>query len=284
MVFGLLSAGKNACEWLWLPLHFSASGVEIVAENFLRQRELRLGISVSDTKSILVVDDDPEILRMVSTYLTGEGYGVETASNGSRMGEILNAQAIDLVILDLGLPGQDGLDLAHALRAKSDIGIIILTGRGAVVDRVVGLEIGADDYLTKPVSLRELLARVRSVLRRQAASLAKRGPKSPSQARFAGWSLDFNARKLTTSKGTEIPLTTAEFRLLGALVVEAQQPVHRDRLLELVAEREWTPYDRSVDVLVGKLRQKIESDPKSPSLIKTERGVGYLLSADVEFS
>ncbi len=239
---------------------------------------------MSETKNILIVDDDPEILRMVSTYLTGEGYSVETATNGTRMGEILNANAIDLVILDLGLPGQDGLDLAHALRAKSDIGIIILTGRGAVVDRVVGLEIGADDYLTKPVSLRELLARVRSVLRRQAAGVAKRGPASPSQARFAGWSLDFNARKLTASDESEISLTTAEFRLLGALVVEAQQPVHRDRLLELVAEREWTPYDRSVDVLVGKLRQKIESDPKSPSLIKTERGVGYLLSADVEFS
>ena len=242
------------------------------------------GSPVSETKNILVVEDDPEFLRMVSTYLTGEGYGVETATNGTRMGEILKAHAIDLVILDLGLPGQDGLDLARALRAKSDIGIIILTGRGEVVDRVVGLEIGADDYLTKPVSLRELLARVRSVLRRQAAAQAKRGPATPNQARFAGWSLDFNARKLTASDGTEIPLTTAEFRLLGALVVEAQQPVHRDRLLELVAEREWTPYDRSVDVLVGKLRQKIEPDPKSPSLIKTERGVGYLLSADVELS
>ncbi len=239
---------------------------------------------MSETKTILVVDDDPEILRMVSTYLTGEGYGVETASNGARMGDILESQDVDLVILDLGLPGQDGLELARGLRAKSDIGIIILTGRGEVVDRVVGLEIGADDYLTKPVSLRELLARVRSVLRRQAAALARRNPAAPNRARFAGWSLDFNARKLTTSEGTEVPLTTAEFRLLGALVVEAQQPVHRDRLLELVAEREWTPYDRSVDVLVGKLRQKVEKDPKSPSLIRTERGVGYLLSADVELS
>ena len=239
---------------------------------------------MSESKNILVVDDDPEILRMVSAYLIGEGYAVETATNGTRMGEILEAREIDLVILDLGLPGQDGLDLAHALRAKSDIGIIILTGRGAVVDRVVGLEIGADDYLTKPVSLRELLARVRSVMRRQAAAQAKRGPRAPQQAQFAGWSLDFNARKLTAGDGKEISLTTAEFRLLGALVVDAQQPVHRDRLLELVAEREWTPYDRSVDVLVGKLRQKIEPDPKSPSLIKTERGVGYLLSADVEFS
>jgi DNA-binding response OmpR family regulator len=239
---------------------------------------------VSETKNILVVDDDPEILRMVSTYLTGEGYDVETASNGARMDEILKARGIDLVILDLGLPGQDGLELARSLRAKSDIGIIILTGRGEVVDRVVGLEIGADDYLTKPVSLRELLARVRSVLRRQAAAQAKRDHKAPNRALFAGWSLDFNARTLTTKDGTEVPLTTAEFRLLGALVIEAQQPIHRDRLLELVAEREWTPYDRSVDVLVGKLRQKVETDPKSPSLIKTERGVGYLLSADVEFS
>ncbi len=239
---------------------------------------------MSETKNILVVDDDPEILRLVSSYLTDEGYGVETASNGAGMSEVLKVRAVDLVILDLGLPGQDGLELARALRANSDIGIIILTGRGEVVDRVVGLEIGADDYLTKPVSLRELLARVRSVLRRQAAAHAKRGPAPPNRARFAGWSLDFNARKLTASDGTEVSLTTAEFRLLGALVVEAQQPVHRDRLLELVAEREWTPYDRSVDVLVGKLRQKIETDPKSPSLIKTERGIGYLFSADVELS
>ena len=267
-----------------MPLPLWAPGVENKPEETLRWRELRSGIPVNETKNILVVDDDPEILRMVSTYLTGQGYGVETASNGTRMDEILKAHAIDLVILDLGLPGQDGLELAHALRAESDIGIIILTGRGEVVDRVVGLEIGADDYLTKPVSLRELLARVRSVLRRQAAALAKRSSVAPNQARFAGWSLDFNARKLTAGDGTEVPLTTAEFRLLGALVVEAQQPVHRDRLLELVAEREWTPYDRSVDVLIGKLRQKIETDPKIPSLIKTERGVGYLLSADVELS
>jgi DNA-binding response OmpR family regulator len=239
---------------------------------------------VSETKTILVVDDDMEIVQMVSTYLTREGYRVDSATNGTRMGEVLNARAIDLVILDLGLPGEDGLELARALRAQSDIGIIILTGRGEVVDRVVGLEIGADDYLTKPVSLRELLARVRSVLRRQVAARAKQEPGPAGVARFAGWTLEFNARRLTARDGTEVPLTTAEFRLLGALVTDAQKPVHRDRLLDLVAEREWTPYDRSVDVLVGKLRQKIEADPKSPALIKTERGVGYLLSADVEFS
>jgi len=239
---------------------------------------------VSETKNILVVDDDPEIVQMVSAYLTREGYRVDSATNGTRMAEVLNARAIDLVILDLGLPGEDGLELARALRARSDIGIIILTGRGEVVDRVVGLEIGADDYLTKPVSLRELLARVRSVLRRQGSAQAKREPGSANLARFAGWTLSFNARRLTAKDGTEVSLTTAEFRLLGALVTDAQKPVHRDRLLGLVAEREWTPYDRSVDVLVGKLRQKIEADPKSPALIKTERGVGYLLSADVEFS
>jgi DNA-binding response OmpR family regulator len=241
-------------------------------------------MTVSEKKNILVVDDDLDIVQMVSTYLTKEGYRVDTANNGTRMGEILSTRAIDLVILDLGLPGEDGLELARALRAKSDIGIIILTGRGEVVDRVVGLEIGADDYLTKPVSLRELLARVRSVLRRQGAARAKRDSRPAGLARFAGWTLDFNARRLTSKDGTEVPLTTAEFRLLGALVTDAQKPVHRDRLLGLVAEREWTPFDRSVDVLVGKLRQKIENDPKSPALIKTERGVGYLLSADVEFS
>ncbi len=243
---------------------------------------------MSETKHILVVDDEPEIGRMIEGYLTKEGYRVSTATNGARMREVLADCAVDLVILDLVLPGEDGLDLARALRAESDIGIIMLTGRGELADRVAGLEIGADDYLTKPFALRELLARVRSVLRRHgpggAGSGAGPGAGSANTARFAGWSLDFNLRELTDPGGAAVALTTAEFRLLAAFVTSPQQALDRDHLLGLVAEREWSPDDRSIDVLIGKLRQKIEPDPKSPSLIKTERGVGYIFLAPVELS
>ncbi len=239
---------------------------------------------MSEARHILVVDDEPEIGRAIDAYLTKEGYRVSAATNGARMREILNQQTVDLVILDLILPGEDGLEIARALRAKSSIGIIMLTGRVALVDRVVGLEVGADDYLAKPADLRELLARVRSVLRRKDSEGAGRSAGSPSTARFAGWRLDLNARELTAASGERIPLTTAEFRLLVAFVTSPQKALDRDHLLALVAEREWTPYDRSVDVLIGKLRQKIEPDPKAPSLIKTERGVGYVFSAEVELS
>ncbi len=239
---------------------------------------------MSETKHILVVDDEPEIGRMIEAYLTKEGYRVSAATDGARMREVLADRAVDLVILDLVLPGEDGLELARALRAESNIGIIMLTGRGELADRVAGLEIGADDYLTKPFALRELLARVRSVLRRHGSGGAGPGAGSANAARFAGWSLDFNARELTAPDGGIVPLTTAEFRLLTAFVTSPQQALDRDHLLGLVAEREWSPYDRSVDVLIGKLRQKIEPDPKSPTLIKTERGVGYIFSAPVELS
>jgi DNA-binding response OmpR family regulator len=235
----------------------------------------------------LVVDDDPDIRRLVATYLSGQGYRVTTAANGARMREVLADRPVDLVILDLGLPGEDGLELARALRAESDVGIIMLTGHGDLLDRVTGLEIGADDYLTKPVSLRELLARERSVLRRQgavSAGSAEGAARSPAVARFAEWRLDLNTRELTDPDGKIVPLTTAEFRLLAAFVTSPRRPLDRDHLLGLVAEREWTPYDRSVDVLIGKLRQKIEPDPKTPSLIKTERGLGYVFLAEVELS
>ncbi len=239
---------------------------------------------MSETKHILVVDDEPEIGRMIEAYLTKEGYRVSAATNGARMHEVLADHAVDLVILDLVLPGEDGLEIARALRAESNIGIIMLTGRGDLADRVAGLEIGADDYLTKPFALRELLARVRSVLRRHGSGGAGPGAGSPSTARFAGWLLALNARELTAADGETVPLTTAEFRLLAALVTSPQQALDRDHLLGLIAEREWSPDDRSVDVLIGKLRQKIEPDPKSPSLIKTERGFGYIFSAPVELS
>ncbi len=239
---------------------------------------------MSEIGHILVVDDESEIRNSVSSYLMNEGYRVTSAASDARMRNILADQAVDLVTLGLNRPGENGLDVARRLRAESDIGIIMWSGRSEVSDRVTGLEIGADDYLTKPFSLRELLARVRSVLRRRAAKRPGFGEHSPTTARFAGWRLDFSPRELTSPEGRTVWLTTAEFRLLVTLLISPQRPLDRDHLLSLVAEREWVPYDRSIDVLIGKLRQKIELDPKRPSLIKTERGVGYLLSVDVDLS
>ncbi len=239
---------------------------------------------MSDIGHILVVDDEPEIRYSVVNYLMNEGYRVTSAVSSARMRNILVDQDVDLVTFGLDRPGENNLDMARRLRAESDIGIIMWSGRDEVDDRVTGLNIGADDFLTKPFSLRELLARVRSVLRRRAAGRPGRGEQSPTTARFAGWHLDFNPRELTNPEGRAVRLTTAEFRLLVTFLNSPQRPLNRDHLLSLVAEREWTPYDRSIDVLVGKLRQKIEPDPKRPSLIKTERGVGYFLSVDVAFS
>lgn len=239
---------------------------------------------VNEMRHILVVDDKPEFRRSVAGYLMNEGYRVTSADSGAWMRKILANQAVDLVTLSLDRPSENGLDMARRLRAESDIGIIMLSGRGEVDDRVTGLEIGADDYLTRPFSLRELLARVRSVLRRRAAERPGRGEHSPTTARFAGWRLDFSPRELTNPEGRTVRLTTAEFRLLVTLVISPRKPLDRDHLLSLVAERGWVPNDRSIDVLIGKLRQKIEPDPKRPSLIKTERGVGYLLSVDVDLS
>jgi len=239
---------------------------------------------VAATQSILIVDDDPRICRLVTRYLKGEGYDVESAGDGDEMRAAMSRGKIDLVIMDLLLPGQDGLSLTAELRAKSNVGIIMLTGKGETVDRIVGLEVGADDYLAKPFDTRELLARVRSVLRRT-GSLAE-APAQPDDAhtvlRFGNWSLDLDAHELMSTDGERVALTTAEFRLLSGLAQNAKRVLNRDQLLDLVADREWAPFDRSIDVLVGKLRRKIEEDPKNPLTIKTVRGIGYMFAIAVE--
>jgi len=237
---------------------------------------------MSDNGHILVVDDQPEIRTLVQEYLTGEGFRVSTAHDGAGMRRVLSQSPADLVILDLMLPGEDGLTLARSLRNQSSIGIIILTGRSETVDRIIGLEMGADDYLPKPFHLRELLARVKSVLRRV------RGGESPpparSRARFAGWSLDLSSRELTSPTGRAVRLTTGEFDLLSAFVTYANQVLSRDRLLDLARNREAGPFDRTIDVQVGRLRRKLEDDPQNPTLIKTVRGSGYIFTPAVDQS
>ncbi len=240
---------------------------------------------MSDNGHILVVDDQQEIRDVVQEYLTGEGFRVSTANDGAGMRRVLSQAPADLVILDLMLPGEDGLTLARALRSQSGIGIIILTGRGETVDRIIGLEMGADDYLPKPFHLRELLARVKSVLRRVQSRTGESGPQTArSRARFAGWSLDLSSRELTSPAGEEVRLTTGEFDLLAAFVSNANQVLSRDRLLDLARNREAGPFDRTIDVQVGRLRRKLEDDPQNPTLIKTVRGSGYIFTPTVDLS
>jgi DNA-binding response OmpR family regulator len=240
-------------------------------------------LTMKAAEHILVVDDQKEICEVVQQYLASEGYRVSVAHEGGGMRRIMAQGAVDLVILDLMLPGEDGLTLARQLREESTVGIIILTGRGETVDRIIGLEMGADDYLPKPFHLRELLARVKSVLRRASARAQHEvAAGTRARARFAGWNLDLSTRELVSPSGGEVRLTTGEFDLLAAFVNNANQVLSRDRLLDLARNREAGPFDRTIDVQVGRLRRKLEPDPQNPTMIKTVRGTGYIFTPTVE--
>jgi two-component system OmpR family response regulator len=229
---------------------------------------------------ILMVDDEPAICDAVSEYLADEGYRVSVAHDGKAMRQIIRLSPVDLVLLDVMLPGEDGLAIARSLRAeKLDIGIIMLTGRGDTVDRIIGLESGADDYLPKPFHMRELLARVRSVGRR--ASRVEPAP-DRSEVRFAGWRLHFATRELTSPEGERVRLTGGEFGLLATFVGHPNRVLNRDQLLDLVSGRKPGPFDRTIDVQVGRLRRKLNDNPQEPQLIKTVRGGGYMFTAPVE--
>ena len=235
-----------------------------------------------ESQRVLVVDDDPRICRLLTRFLTAEGFSVDSAPNGRAMWRALKARPFDLVILDLRLPGgEDGITLARRLRAESNVSLIILTGKSESVDKVVGLEVGADDYITKPFDRRELLARIRSVLRRSALreSDAPAGAAVSTILRFAGWTMDLAQRDLVSPDGDEVELTSYEFELLAALAQRPARVLSRDQILELIANRYWQPYDRSIDVLIGKLRRKLNDDPRNPRLIKTVRGTGYMFTA-----
>lgn len=235
---------------------------------------------------ILIVDDDREIRDLLSRFLARHGYRVSVAGDGRAMRKAFADGAIDLVILDLMLPGDDGLTLCRELRSSSAVPIVMLTAMGEEVDRIVGLEIGADDYIAKPFNPRELLARVRAVLRRvgaPAGGLAGARRAEATQAvRFAGWRLDLDSRDLTAPDGTLVSLSGGEFGLLAAFVLHPQRVLSRDQLLDLARGRGANAFDRSIDVQISRLRRKIEADPREPALIKTVRGGGYMFTATVE--
>ncbi|MDS4068229.1 MAG: response regulator [Candidatus Competibacter sp.] len=231
------------------------------------------------TDHLLIVDDDPGLRELLADYLGRNGYQVTGVADGRGFWAALEQGPVDLVILDLMLPGDDGLVLCRNLRARSQIPIIMLTARGDDTDRIVGLEMGADDYLPKPFNPRELLARIKSILRR-----ARNVPAEPGEARclhFAGWTLDITARRLVAPDGVLVPLGASEYRLLRVFLDHAQRILNRDQLLDLTQGREATPFDRSIDVQVSRLRRRLRDDPRESVIIKTVRNEGYLLAAHV---
>jgi DNA-binding response OmpR family regulator len=228
----------------------------------------------------LVVDDDPQVGELLKGYLGTRGFRVATAANGAQMRERLQREPFDLVLLDLGLPGEDGLRLTGWLREHWHGAIIIVTGRGEPVDRVVGLELGADDYVAKPFDLREMLARVRAVLRR-APPHSTGAAAAGSVLHFAGFRLDIKARSLKRDGGEDVPLTNGEYELLLAFVMAPHKVQSRDELLNATHGRDAGPYDKTIDVQVVRLRRKIERDAAQPDLIKAVRGAGYVWTADV---
>ena len=237
---------------------------------------------LSTSAHILVVDDEPEIAGLLRRYLSAQGFEVSTAASGAEMRQLLAEARIDLLLLDLGLPGEDGLALMRSLREHSSVPVIVVTGRGEPVDRILGLEIGADDYVTKPFDVRELAARVRSVLRRTSERPAKSEAGVVSDTvRFAGWTLHLDARRLESPQGKTVELTTGEFELLAALARAPGRVHSRDELLAATRNREAGPFDRTIDVQIGRLRRKIEADPQHPELIKSVRGAGYVFTAKV---
>lgn len=230
---------------------------------------------------ILVVDDDRDIRTLLAEYLDSNGLRTLTATNGSEMRRVLEESRVDLIVLDLTLPGEDGLTLCRNLRATSSVPVIMLTARGEPLDRILGLEMGADDYLAKPFEPRELFARIRSVLRRTQALPPNMAQPDVAAMRFAGWTLDLTARHLVNKDGVVVALSGAEFRLLKVFLDHPNRVLNRDQLLELTQGRESDPFDRSVDIQISRLRQKLGDDARTPTIIKTVRNEGYVLATTV---
>lgn len=240
---------------------------------------------------ILVVDDDPAVRTLLRECFELEGYQVCEAGSGAELAARLETEPVQLVTLDISLGGENGFDIARQIRATNNVPIVMITGKGDTIDRVVGLELGADDYITKPFHLREVLARVRAVLRRYEAggesvpaaeaSQASSEASAGQRLAFEGWVLDIARRELKSQAGHIQELTTAEFNLLELLASRPSRVLSRDNIMDLLKGHEWAPYDRTIDSLVVRLRRKIEPEPEAPRLIKTVRGVGYVFAAEV---
>ncbi|MBW8708374.1 MAG: response regulator transcription factor [Alphaproteobacteria bacterium] len=235
------------------------------------------------TKHVTIVDDDPDVRALLARSLGADGYQVTALESGVGIEDVIASNHIDLVILDIGLPDVDGLTITQKIRRNSDVAIIIVSGRGDLADRVVGLEIGADDYITKPFEPREILARVRTVLRRGRYQGANPSPAAEPHLlyEFGDWKLDATAQLLHHGNGEPVCLTSGEFRLLEAMVTRANRVLTRDQLMDVCYGNNSPAFDRSIDVCVGRLRRKLLDDPRNPAIIRTVRNGGYIFSARV---
>jgi two-component system OmpR family response regulator len=234
--------------------------------------------------SILVVEDDRETRALIAKYLSSNTFAVTTATNGSEMARAMAGRRVDLLILDVMLPGEDGLSLCRKVRAESQTPIIMLTARGEDIDRILGLEMGADDYLAKPFNPRELLARINAVLRRQAANPAVSATHGATALTFLGWRIDFRLRELRNPAGARVAMTSAEFDLLRTFCERPGRVLSRDSLLDLTQGRKFGSFERSIDVLVSRIRRKIEPDPQDATVIKTVRSCGYMFTPMVDMA
>ncbi len=237
---------------------------------------------MTETPHILIVDDHREIRDAVSRYLERNGLRASTARDAAEMDAKLKTGRVDLVVLDVMMPGEDGLSICRRLSAEGRVPILMLTALGEETDRIVGLEVGADDYLPKPFNPRELLARIKAILRRSARTATRAGTLTSHRVRFAGWTLDTDRQELRHADGREVHLTTAEFRLLTVFLERPRFVLSREQLLELTSGRAGHVFDRTIDNQVSRLRRKIEDDPSRPALISTIRGGGYSLATDVK--
>jgi two-component system OmpR family response regulator len=249
---------------------------------YIRLQKRRGSAMPANPDHILIVDDDREICRLLCDYLEKNTFRASSVNSGKEMWRSLELKQIDLIVLDLMLPGEDGLEICRNLRARNSIPVIILSALGEETDRIIGLEMGADDYISKPFNPRELLVRIKVVLRRTRALPATEKTLHESKLRFSGWTLDLNSHHLHSPEGVLVLLSGGEFRLLQTLLEHPGRPLNRDQLLELTQGREAGLFDRSIDVLIGRLRRHLRDNAKNPAIIQTERGIGYRLAVPVE--
>lgn len=237
---------------------------------------------MTSSATILICDDERDVREMLQEYLSKRGFDILPAANSDELRAVLARAQVDLILLDINMPGEDGLTTLRSLRTSNQVPVVMLTAAGEVIDKIVGLEMGADDYLAKPVDLRELEARIKAVLRRKSEPAAPSTParEAPATAPFGDFTLDLTAAKLRRDDGEEVPLTAMEFNLLSLFARNRGRVLNRDQILEQAHDRSWDPFDRSIDIRISRLRRKIEPNPQKPRIIKTVRGIGYVYDPD----